>query len=96
MSLFDVKTRRVKAEQDFAEVELKFKDRRIKLKALVDTGASRSLVSKRLADYLGASTPLEKPYELRTADRCGRLKVVGYCNVVVFGESRCRAALGSR
>jgi predicted aspartyl protease len=76
----------VKAEQALAEVELKFKDRRVKLKALVDTGASRSVISKRLADYLGAFTPLEKPYELRTADRGGRLKVVGYCNVDVVFE----------
>jgi hypothetical protein len=29
----------VKAEQALAEVELKFKDRRVKLKALVDTSA---------------------------------------------------------
>jgi hypothetical protein len=76
----------VKAEQALAEVELKFKDRRVKLKALVDTGSSRSVISKRLADYLGAFTPLEKPYELRTADRGGRLKVVGYCNVDVVFE----------
>jgi hypothetical protein len=76
----------VKAEQAFAEVELKFKDRRIELKALVDTGASRSVISKRLAGYLGAFTPLEKPYELRAADRGGRLKVVGYCNVDVVFE----------
>ncbi len=47
----------MKAEQALAEVELKFKDGRIKLKASVDTGASRSLISKRLADYLGAFTP---------------------------------------
>jgi hypothetical protein len=47
----------VKAEQAFAEVELKFKDRRIKLKALVDAGASRSVISKRLADYLGGVHP---------------------------------------
>jgi hypothetical protein len=78
--------RSARAEQAFADVELKFKDRRIKLKALVDAGASRSVISKRLADCLGAFTPLEKPYELRTADEGGRLKVIGYCNVDVVFE----------
>ena len=69
-----------------ADVEVGFKGRRVKLKALVDTGASRSVVSKKLADSLGAFTPLEKPYELRTADEGGRLRIVGYCNLDVVFE----------
>ena len=76
----------MRAEQASAHVELKFRDKSVKLKALVDTGASKSVISKRLADYLGALTPLERPYELRTADKGGRLKVVGYCNVDVVFE----------
>jgi len=76
----------MRAEQASARVELRFKDRSVKLKALVDTGASRSVISKRLADHLGALTPLERPYELRTADKDGRLKVIGYCNVGVVFE----------
>jgi len=68
-----------------AEVELKSKDRSIKLKALVDTGASKSVISKELADKLGAFVPLKEPYELRTADEKGKLRIIGYCRVeVVF------------
>jgi predicted aspartyl protease len=53
--------RSARAEQAFADIELKFKDRRIKLKALVDAGASRSVISKRLADCLGASPSSRSP-----------------------------------
>jgi len=75
----------MKLEQAIADVELKFKDKNVKLKALVDTGASKSVISKELADKLGAFIPLKEPYELRTADEKGRLKIVGYCRVeVVF------------
>jgi len=64
---------------------LKYGDRVVKTKALVDTGASRSVISKRLADRLGAFMPLKEPYELRTANEKGKLRVVGYCRVeVVF------------
>ena len=38
---------------------------------------------KRLIEELGAFVPLEKPYELRTADKGGRLRIVGYCRVGV-------------
>jgi len=76
----------MRVEQALADVEIGFKGKRVKLKALVDTGASKSVISKRLADYLGAFTPLEKPYELRTADKGGRLKIVGYCNLDVVFE----------
>jgi len=76
----------MRVEQALVDVELGFKGKRVKLKALVDTGASKSVISKRLADYLGAFTPLEKPYELRTADKGGRLKITGYCNLDVAFE----------
>jgi len=74
----------MKPEQTIADVELKFKDKSVKLKALVDTGASKSVISKGLADKLGAFIPLKEPYELRTADERGRLKIVGYCRVEVL------------
>ena len=74
----------VKPEQAIADVELRHGGRVVRLKALVDTGASRSVVSKRIADQLKAFTPLEKPYELRTADKGGRLKITGFCNVDVI------------
>jgi len=75
----------MKPEHVYADVELRHRDRVVRVKALVDTGASRSVISKRLADMLGCFIPLEKPYELRTADEGGRLRVVGRCIVgVVF------------
>ena len=75
----------MRVEQAAADVELRYEGRVVRVKALVDTGASKSVISKRLADELGAFTPLKKPYELRTADREGRLRIIGYCRVdVVF------------
>jgi len=75
----------VKPEQAIANVELRFGDKAVKIKALVDTGASKSVISKRLADELQSFIPLREPYELRTADEKGRLKIVGRCMVdVVF------------
>jgi len=69
----------------YADVELRYGDRVVKVRALVDTGASRSVISKRIADMLGAFTPLKKPYTLKTANQGGELKIVGFCNVdVVF------------
>jgi len=65
----------------FAEVELRHGGRAVKVRALVNAGASRSLISKRLADTLGCLTPLKEPYELRTADEEGRLRVIGRCIV---------------
>jgi len=51
-----------------------------------NAGASKSVISKGLADHLGAFTPPEKPYELRAADEGGRLKIVGHCSLdVVLG-----------
>jgi len=75
----------VKPEQAIANVELRYGDKAVKIKALVDTGASKSVISKRLADELQSFIPLREPYELRTADEKGRLKIVGRCMVdVVF------------
>ncbi len=75
----------MKPEQAIAAVELRHGGKVVRLKALVDTGASRSVISRRIAEELGAFIPLREPYELKTADREGRLKIIGYCRVgVVF------------
>ena len=75
----------MKAKQAIAEVELRYGEKTIKLKCLVDTGASRSVISRRISESLGAFIPLKKPYELKTADREGRLRINGFCNLdVVF------------
>jgi predicted aspartyl protease len=75
----------LKLEQAMAEVELRHKGRVVRLRALVDTGASTSVISKGLAEELGSFIPLEGPYELRTADEKGKVRVVGRCMVgVVF------------
>jgi len=71
----------MKTEQAIAEAILKYGEKTVKLKCLVDTGASRSVISKRIAEQLGAFTPLKKPYELRTADKEGKLRIIGYCNL---------------
>ncbi|KPV64036.1 MAG: hypothetical protein AOA65_1066 [Candidatus Bathyarchaeota archaeon BA1] len=71
----------MKPEQAFANVELKHEGRTLELKALVDTSASRSMICKRSADKLEAFTPLKRPYELRTADKEGKLRITGYCRV---------------
>jgi len=75
----------LRAEQALADVELRHRGRSVRLKALVDTGASKSVISRHLADELGSFIPLERPYELRTADREGRLRITGRCPAeVVF------------
>ncbi|MEM2687636.1 MAG: hypothetical protein QW796_04735 [Thermoproteota archaeon] len=75
----------MKPEQAVAEVKLKYGDKSIEVKALVDTGAGKSVISKRLTDMLGAFIPLKELYELRTADEEERLKIIGRCMVdVVF------------
>jgi len=61
----------LRSEQAIADVELRCEGRVVRLKALVDTGASKSVISKRIADELEAFIPLRKPYELRTADEEG-------------------------
>jgi predicted aspartyl protease len=75
----------VRTEQAVAEVELRYGGKTVRLKCLVDTGASRSIISKRVSEDLGAFTPLKKPYELKTADKEGKLRIKGFCNLdVVF------------
>jgi len=69
----------LKPEQAIADVELEHAGNTIKLKALIDTGASKSIISKRLTDELKAFIPLKRPYELRTADEKARLGIVGRC-----------------
>jgi predicted aspartyl protease len=76
----------LKLGQATAAVTLVHGDKSIELNALVDTGASRSVISKRLAEELGALIPIKDPYELRTADEKGRLKVVGRCMMEVVFE----------
>jgi len=71
----------MKPEQAAADVKIRYEEKAFELKGLVDTNASKSVISKRLADELRAFIPLKEPYELRTADEEGRLKVVGRCMV---------------
>jgi hypothetical protein len=58
----------LKSEQATATVTLSYGDKSIELNALVDTSASRSIISKRLAEDLEALIPIKEPYELKTAD----------------------------
>lgn len=75
----------MKTEQAIADIKIGYKEKALELKCLVDTGASRSVISKRLSDKLGAYNPLEKPYELGTAEKEGKIKIIGFCNVdIVF------------
>jgi len=74
----------MKSEQAIADVELKSKDRSIKVKALVDTGASKSVISKEFADKIGEFFPLKEPYELKIADEKRNLKIIGRCMVDVM------------
>ncbi len=78
----------MKRDQVSADVEIRYREKSLKLKCLVDTGASLSVISKRLAEKIGAFMPFEehkKPYTIRTADREGKLKIVGESLVeVVF------------
>jgi predicted aspartyl protease len=73
----------LKPEQATADVKLSHGGKLVALKALVDTGASKSVISKRLAEELDALIPLKEPYELRTADEEGRLRIIGRCMVNV-------------
>ncbi len=73
----------MKIGQALADVEIRYKERTLKLKCLVDTGASRSIISKRLAEKMGAFIPFEKPYDIRTADKEGKLRLIGYCRLGV-------------
>jgi len=73
----------LKLEQATARVKLSSGGKSIEVEALVDTGASKSVVSKELAERLNALIPLKEPYEIRTADEEGRLRIVGRCMVDV-------------
>jgi len=66
----------LKLEQATARVKLSCGGKTIEVEALVDTGASKSVVSKELAERLNALIPLKEPYEIRTADEWGRLRIV--------------------
>lgn len=75
----------MKREQAVADVELGNHGKEVSRKCLVDTGASRSVMSKRIPEELGIFIRLCEPYELMTADKEGKLKVIGDCRVrVVF------------
>ncbi len=69
----------VKPEQALADVELEWRGRCSRIKALVDSGASRSVISKTISDELGSFISSERAYEVRTADKEGRLRIVGHC-----------------
>jgi len=73
----------MKAEQATGEVEIRCKGKTLRLRCLVDTGASLSVISKRLAEKMEAFIPFEEPYEIRTADREGKLRLIGYCRLGV-------------
>jgi predicted aspartyl protease len=47
----------LKPEQAIAHVKLSYGNKVVELKALVDTGASKSVISKGLAEELGAIYP---------------------------------------
>ena len=87
----------MKPKQAIAHVKLGYGNKVVELKALVDTGASKSVISKGLAEELGAIIPPREPYELRTADEEGRLRIVGRCMVdVEFQGVECPATSSSR
>jgi hypothetical protein len=73
----------LKLEQATARVKLSSGGKSIEVEVMVDTGASKSVVSKELAERLNALIPLKEPYEIRTADDEGRLRIVGRCMVDV-------------
>jgi predicted aspartyl protease len=58
------------------------------LKAIFDSGADFSVISKRVADQLGGFTPTE-PYYVETAKEKAKMKIIGFCvvpEVEVLGE----------
>lgn len=73
----------MKPEQAVADVELRSGDKVIKLKGLVDTDASRSVISKRLSEKLDAFIRLKEPYNLKTADKEGKLRISGFSRLDV-------------
>jgi len=51
----------MRGEQAVANVEITHGGRRIKLKCLVDTGASLSVISREIAEEIGAFIPFKEP-----------------------------------
>ncbi len=69
-----------------ARVKLGYGDRPEEVEAIVDAGASVSVVSRRLAERLGCFRPAMKPYELRTAEEGGFVRIIGYRRATVALE----------
>jgi predicted aspartyl protease len=76
----------MRTEQATANVEIMYEGRKIELKCLVDTGASLSIISKEVAEEIGAFIPFKEPYEVGTASKEGKLRIIGYCRVGVRFE----------
>jgi len=75
----------MKPEQAIADIEIGYGEKVIRRKCLVDTGTSRSIISKTLAEDIGSFIPLREAYEFGTADKEGKLEIIGHCVVdVVF------------
>ena len=68
----------MKSQQVLARIVLIVGDKQVEIDAIVDAGASVSIISKGLAEKLGYN-PLSKPYTIRTANRDGYLRIIGYC-----------------
>jgi len=75
----------VKSQQVLARIVLIVGDKQVEIDAIVDAGASVSIISKGLAEKLGYN-PLSKPYTIRTANRDGYLRIIGYCRVGLIFE----------
>jgi predicted aspartyl protease len=63
----------MKTEQMFADVEIRYGGKALRLRGLVDTGARRSIISRKRSEEVGSFIPLCEPYELRTADKGGKI-----------------------
>jgi len=74
----------VKTEQALADVEIRCGEKTLRLKALVDTGASRSIISVKRSKGVGSFIPLREPYELKTANKEDKLTIIGECLVEVL------------
>ena len=74
----------MKTEQALADVEIRCGEKALRLKALVDTGASRSIISVKRSKEVGSFIPLREPYELKTANKEGKLTIIGECLVEVM------------
>jgi hypothetical protein len=75
----------MKTERAVADVEIRYGGKALRLRGLVDAGASRSIISRKCSEEVGSFIPLSEPYELRTADKGGKMVITGECLVeVVF------------